>query len=114
MQACSITPSANVGGQNFAWIGVDSYSSPYPFLERKRYLHNGTDQTLETEEEEAAAPAPEIETLPLFPMHGDLKQETDYFNGWHHRAGGDDAVAAGSRASLELSLNSYAAGFNRS
>ncbi|XP_057784211.1 protein WUSCHEL [Salvia miltiorrhiza] len=101
---CSITPSANVGGQNFAWIGVDPYSSPYPFLERKRYIN---DQTLETagEDDDDDDEAPEIETLPLFPMHGDIKQE------WHHR--GDDAIAAGSRASLELSLNSYAAGFNR-
>ncbi|KAH6760064.1 hypothetical protein C2S51_017013 [Perilla frutescens var. frutescens] len=100
---CSITPSANVGGQNFAWIGVDPYSSPYPFLERKRYINNATAQTLDREEE---APPPEIETLPLFPMHGEVKQHT----GWHHRA--DESIAAGSRASLELTLNSYAAGFN--
>ncbi|KAG6392682.1 hypothetical protein SASPL_146906 [Salvia splendens] len=96
---CSITPNANVGGQNFAWIGVDPYSSPYPFLERKR------SQTLETAEEDEEE-APEIEILPLFPMHGDIKQD---FNGWHHR--GDEAMAAGSRTSLELSLNSYAAGY---
>lgn len=112
MQECSITPSANVGGQNFAWIGVDAYSSPYPFLEKRRYFNNGADQTLgtapEEEEDEDEEEVPEIETLPLFPMHGDLKPETDYFAGWHHRA--DDA---GSRASLELSLNSYSAGFNQ-
>lgn len=107
LQECSITPSANAGGQNFAWIGVDPYSSPYPFLEKRKYTTNGADQTLEMEEEDEAAP--EIETLPLFPMHGDIKQETDYFNGWHRRA--DDAVSAGPRASLELTLNSYTARF---
>ncbi|KAL1536825.1 protein WUSCHEL-like [Salvia divinorum] len=88
---CSITANA-------PWIGVDSYSSPYPFLERKRSII----ETPEDDEEEA----PEMETLPLFPMHGDIKQD---FSGWHHR--GDDTMAGGSRASLELSLNSYAAGF---
>ncbi|KAI3451452.1 hypothetical protein Pfo_008117 [Paulownia fortunei] len=54
---CSITPGANAGGsmgQNFAWIGVDPYSSPYPFLEKRKYTPNGNDQTLEMEEEEEA------------------------------------------------------------
>ncbi|KAL1569739.1 protein WUSCHEL [Salvia divinorum] len=97
---CSITPSANVGGQNFAWIGVDPYPSPYPFLEMKSSINDQTLQMAEGEEEEA----PEIETLPLFPMHGNAKQD------WHHR--GEDAIAGGSRASLELSLNPYAAGFH--
>ncbi|KAG6397582.1 hypothetical protein SASPL_143751 [Salvia splendens] len=91
---CTITPSANVGGQNLAWFGVDTYPSPYPFLEMSRSINNQT--LLQAAEEEAS----EIETLPLFPMHGDAKQD------WHHR--GDDAIAA---ASLELSLNPYAAGF---
>ena len=94
MQECSITPNANVGGQNLAWFGVDPYPSPYPFLEMSRSINDQT--LLQTTEEEAS----EIETLPLFPMHGDAKQD------WHHR--GEDAIAAGS---LELSLNPYAAGF---
>lgn len=100
-QECSINPSG--GGQNYAWIGVDPYCSPYPnFLEKRKY---GVGKTLEMEEAEEEA-APEIETLPLFPMHGDIK---DDFNGWYRRV--DDTFAAGSRASLELTLNSYAAGF---
>ncbi|XP_051127375.1 protein WUSCHEL [Andrographis paniculata] len=117
---CSISPNGNGGGsmgQNYAnWIGVDPYSSSqYSILEkRSSYTINGSNQTLEIEpedEEEA-----EIETLPLFPLHGDnVKLENDYFNAWnHHCAVGDDSMAAGSRASLELSLNSYAARFPNS
>ncbi|KAK6150695.1 hypothetical protein DH2020_015627 [Rehmannia glutinosa] len=113
---CSITPSANPGGSTghkFAWIGVDPYSSSssssspscYPFLDqKKKYTTNCTDQTLEMEEEEEEE---EIETLPLFPMHGDIKQETEH--GWHRHA--DEAITASPRASLELTLNSYAARF---
>ncbi|PIN08910.1 hypothetical protein CDL12_18519 [Handroanthus impetiginosus] len=103
---CSITPSGSMG-QNFAWIGVDPYTSSYPFVEKRKYA---TEQTLEMEEEEdaSASALPEIETLPLFPMHGDIKQET----GWRRRA--DDSISAGPRASLELSLTSYAARFPNS
>ncbi|KAL2241177.1 protein WUSCHEL [Sesamum indicum] len=109
---CSITPSSNGGGQNFAWIGVDPYSSAYPFLEKRKYASNNAHQTLELEEEEDDDAPPEIETLPLFPMHGDaIKQENDYYNGWRHRSDEDGATAGGARASLELSLNSYAARF---
>ncbi|KAL0332731.1 UNVERIFIED_CONTAM: protein WUSCHEL [Sesamum calycinum] len=109
---CSITPSSNGGGQNFAWIGVDPYSSAYPFLEKRKYAFNNAHQTLELEEEEDDDAQPEIETLPLFPMHGDaIKQENDYYNAWHHRSDDDGGTAGGARASLELSLNSYAARF---
>ncbi|KAL8472420.1 hypothetical protein ACS0TY_029577 [Phlomoides rotata] len=97
---CTINPNANSGGQNYAWIGVDPYCSPYP-----NFRKYGVNKTLEMEEEEEEEAAPEIETLPLFPMHGDIKDDSDYFNGWHGRV--DDGFAAGSRASLELTLNSY-------
>ncbi|KAK3007678.1 hypothetical protein RJ639_014815 [Escallonia herrerae] len=134
---CSISPEENVGetvGQNLAWVGVDSHSSLpyYPFLD-KRSL-NGGDQTQEEEEEEDEqeeelvqqhAASREIETLPLFPMHGEdhhysangfcenTQDRSFYYtdhwfginNGSNHV---DSGITAGSaRASLELSLNSY-------
>lgn len=101
-------------GQNYVWIGVDAYPSspPYPFLEkRKCYTPNygAAEQTLELEQDEEEDP--EIETLPLFPVHGDnVKHESDYFGGWH-RHSDDSSAQPGFRASLELSLNSYAARF---
>ncbi|XP_073158251.1 protein WUSCHEL isoform X2 [Henckelia pumila] len=114
---CSITPNPNTCGsmsQNFTWIGVDPCSATYPFLEKKNCSYINADlQTLEMEEEEEGEDvAPEIETLPLFPIHSNIKQETDYFNGgWHHCS--NDGIAAPT-ASLELTLNSYGARFPNS
>lgn len=111
---CSISPSGGNGGggHNFAWVGVDSSSSsssssyPYPFIDKRKYTTstNNHHQTLEIlegdDEEEEEEALPEIETLPLFPIHGQVKhQEINYFNGWR----ADDVAA-----SLELTLNSYA------
>ncbi|KAL6551970.1 hypothetical protein OROGR_008124 [Orobanche gracilis] len=108
---CSITPSSSGGsmGQhhNFTWIGVD----PYPFTDvdqRRKYTTinniNG-DQTLEMEEEEEE----EIETLPLFPMHGGIKQVQEATTDYNNYMNAIPNSASGSRASLELTLNSYAA-----
>ncbi|XP_059440643.1 protein WUSCHEL [Corylus avellana] len=114
---CSI--SSGVGGSishNFGWVGVDPYSSSYTDLFDKRrsmeekYLGREEEEEEDEEEEEAA---PEIETLPLFPMHGDgdingfynMKPSSGgYYTGWYRS--GDDGNT-GSRTSLELSLNSY-------
>jgi hypothetical protein len=106
-QDCSISSGGNggVGGSishNFGWVGVDSYSSSYADVFDKR-------RSMEDQEEAAA----EIETLPLFPMHGDdgingfcnMKPSSGgYYTGWYRS--GDDGNS-GSRTSLELSLNSY-------
>ncbi|XP_073281562.1 protein WUSCHEL-like [Primulina huaijiensis] len=109
---CSITPNPNTCGsmsQNLTWIGVDPCSATYPFLEKKNCYISADLQTLEMEEEEAEYVTQEIETLPLFPIHSNIKQETDYFNGgWHHCS--TDGIT-GLTASLELTLNSYAARF---
>lgn len=62
------------------------------------------------EEEEEAASA-EIETLPLFPMHGEdingfkTNSQYGYYSGWYRPDNGGSS--GGSRTSLELSLNSY-------
>ncbi|KAL6582634.1 hypothetical protein OROMI_004712 [Orobanche minor] len=115
---CSITPSSSGGsmGQhhNFTWIGVDPYSSsPYPFTDdqRRKYttINNiGVDQTLGMEEEEEEE---EIETLPLFPMHGGIKQVQEATTDYNNYLNAIPNSAPGSRASLELTLNSYAARF---
>ncbi|KAL7104040.1 hypothetical protein ACP275_08G219200 [Erythranthe tilingii] len=115
---CSINNQSGGGsvnggtmGQSFAWIGVDNsypyphpYPHPYPFLEKRKY-----GQALDSMEMEEQ----QIETLPLFPMHGDDLVKHD-FNGWRRRPRDDDddssaAAVAGPMASLELTLNSYAA-----
>ncbi|KAK2974576.1 hypothetical protein RJ640_016917 [Escallonia rubra] len=133
---CSISPEENGGetvGQNLGWVGVDSHSSLpyYPFLDKRS--SNGGDQTLEEEEEEEQeeeqmqqhAASREIETLPLFPMHGedhhysangfyDNTQDRGFYytdhwfginNGSNHVV--SSMTAGSARASLELSLNFY-------
>ncbi|KAL6498033.1 hypothetical protein OROGR_028430 [Orobanche gracilis] len=115
---CSITPSSSGGSmgqhRNFTWIGVDPYSSsPYPFTDvdqRRKYttINNiGFDQTLEMEEEEEE----ERETLPLFPMHGGIKQVQEATTDYNNYLNAIPNSAPGSMASLELTLNSYAARF---
>ncbi|RDX61518.1 Protein WUSCHEL, partial [Mucuna pruriens] len=111
---CSISAGGSSGhvgiNNNLGWVGVDPYSSAYAnFFDKIR----PTEETLEEEEEEEEDGGAEIETLPLFPMHGEdihgycnLKSNSSNYhgNGWYHT---EDAFKNGSRASLELSLNSY-------
>ncbi|XP_027915246.1 protein WUSCHEL [Vigna unguiculata] len=112
---CSISAGGSSGhvgiNHNLGWVGVDPYSSPYAnFFGKIR----PTEETLEEEEEQEEDGAAEIETLPLFPMHGEdihgycnLKSNNSYNydgNGCYHS---EDGFKNGSRASLELSLNSY-------
>lgn len=68
-------------------------------------------ETLEDEQEEEANL--EIETLPLFPMHGEdgiIKPESEYgyYNSGQYWPSTESASA--SRAALELSLNSCITG----
>ncbi|KAE8647606.1 hypothetical protein Csa_003874 [Cucumis sativus] len=119
---CSISSGGNssvVGYRSHnmgSWIGIDPYSSPAAaaaggsanVFEKTKYV----EESMEDHEEQ------EIETLPLFPIHGDRNNlggfcsmkpeysESYYTTTWYGRS--DDNGAAGSRASLELSLNSYA------
>ncbi|KAL3630121.1 hypothetical protein CASFOL_023105 [Castilleja foliolosa] len=106
-------------GSGSTWIGFDPYSSCFVDDQQKITA----DKTLEMVEEEEEQE--EIETLALFPMHGDiiLKQQqqqqqqarpgtsytsSDYINLFKNPGDDDDHVAATSRASnLELTLNSY-------
>ncbi|XVF59762.1 hypothetical protein PTKIN_Ptkin07bG0302000 [Pterospermum kingtungense] len=121
---CSISATGSSTGatdqslsQNYGWVGIDpAYSSSYTFFDKKRFIDGIIEEEQEDEdneeEEEEAAVAPHIETLPLFPMHGEdinafcsnIKPEVNsYYSGWYR----PDDVYTGSRASLELSLNSY-------
>ncbi|KAK9284703.1 hypothetical protein L1049_023879 [Liquidambar formosana] len=111
---CSISAGGGdgVGGSishNFGWVGIDPYSTPYTLYDKRKSI----DDTLEEEAEEEEE-APEIETLPLFPMHGEeingfynIKPQSDgYYTGWYRSDNGNGS----SRTSLELSLNSYTGG----
>lgn len=91
---------------NLGYFGMDPYSSAYTFFDKIR-------PTGETpEEEQLEDGSPEIETLPLFPMHGEdihgycnlRANSSNYEGGWYQT---EDGFVNGSRASLELSLNSY-------
>ncbi|KAA0025680.1 protein WUSCHEL [Cucumis melo var. makuwa] len=117
---CSISSGGNssvVGYRSHnmgSWIGIDPYSSAAAggsannVFEKTKYV----EESMEDDHEEQ-----EIETLPLFPIHGDRNNlggfcsmkpeysESYYTTTWYGRS---DDGAAGSRASLELSLNSYA------
>nr|Q8LL11.1 RecName: Full=Protein WUSCHEL; AltName: Full=PhWUS; AltName: Full=Protein TERMINATOR [Petunia x hybrida]AAM90847.1 wuschel protein [Petunia x hybrida] len=121
---CSISPGSSMSHhhhQNFAWAGVDPYSSTttYPFLEKTKHFEN---ETLEADEEQQEEDQENyyyqrttsaIETLPLFPMHEEnissfcnLKHQESsggFYTEWYRA---DDNLAA-ARASLELSLNSF-------
>ncbi|XP_038883674.1 protein WUSCHEL isoform X2 [Benincasa hispida] len=96
-----------------SWIGVDPYSSPTAAAAAGANVFEKTKYVEESMEDEDQ----DIETLPLFPIHGDrnlggfcsMKPEYSdsyYTTTWYGRS---DDGAASSRASLELSLNSYAA-----
>ncbi|KAF5454556.1 hypothetical protein F2P56_024212 [Juglans regia] len=119
---CSISTrgSGGVGGSighNFGWVGIDPYFSSYTLFDPRRSMeeNSGGEEEEEEEEEEAAS---EIETLPLFPMHGDdingfcnVSTTTSSSNGFYsttlYRSGRGDSGKSGSCTSLELSLNSY-------
>ncbi|KAK5775046.1 protein WUSCHEL [Gossypium arboreum] len=114
---CSISAcggSTSVGeslSHNFGWVGFDpTYSSSYTFFEHKKFMEERQKDEDDAEEEAAA---PQIETLPLFPMHSEddngfcsnIKPRLDScYSGWYKSEDG----YTGSRASLELSLNPYA------
>ncbi|KAK7309350.1 hypothetical protein RJT34_06003 [Clitoria ternatea] len=111
-RACSISAGGSSGhvgiNHNMGWVGVDPYSSAYANLFDKI---RPNEETLEEEEDEDEGGA-EIETLPLFPMHNkdihgycNFRTNSDGRN-WYHTHH-EDAFKNGSRASLELSLNSY-------
>ncbi|KAF9620815.1 hypothetical protein IFM89_014752 [Coptis chinensis] len=98
---CSISPGgSNVGGSinnNFSWVsGVDAY----PFFDRSKPIQIFREDS----------PA-QIETLPLFPMHGEdstgfCSSNPNPFGNWFR----SDYDKMGSQTSLELTLNSYTGG----
>lgn len=103
---CSISANCNGSISNkFGWVGVDPYSPSYAVYDKICLADETLDDELEEEQ------ATEIETLPLFPMHGEnisgfcsIKPGSDgYCSGWY----GSDDNKSGSRTSLELTLNSY-------
>ncbi|XP_019172144.1 PREDICTED: protein WUSCHEL [Ipomoea nil] len=130
---CSISAGSNGNGcvmaasPNYGWVGVDNHhhhpyssSTPYyPFLEKIKSTYDDHETLEEDQQDEDDQKEPE--TLPLFPVHTDHhhhhhnysgKPPQESFNGggyytntdqWYHY---DDNGSA-SRASLELSLNSY-------
>ncbi|XVE82494.1 hypothetical protein DITRI_Ditri16bG0009300 [Diplodiscus trichospermus] len=107
----SSTGASESLSHNFGLIDP-AYASSYAFFEKKKFIDGILEEEQEGDEEGAAV-ASRIETLPLFPMHGEeinaffsnIKPELDgcYSAGWYRS---DDGYT-GSRSSLELSLNSY-------
>ncbi|KAF1861588.1 hypothetical protein Lal_00025969 [Lupinus albus] len=110
---CSITAggsSSHFGSainHNLGYFGMDQCSSAYTFIDKIR----PNEETMEEEQVEDGSH--EIQTLPLFPVHCEdihgycnLKSNSsNYVSGWYQT---EDGFMNGSRASLELSLNSYA------
>lgn len=96
-------------GSRMGWMGVDPYSA--------QAASGFFEKTKSVEESMEDGGGQEIETLPLFPIHGDrnlgafCSMKPEYSDGYYATAwyGRPDDAAAASRASLELSLNSYAA-----
>lgn len=114
ISAGGTSSTTGVGGStlhhNFGWVGVDPYSSsPYTLFDKRKVF----DESLEDDQEEEEEASAEIETLPLFPMHGEdingvkTNSQWGYYSSWYGPPdeGGNGGVR--SRTSLELSLNSY-------
>ncbi|XP_057970311.1 protein WUSCHEL [Malania oleifera] len=117
--------------QKFSWVGIDHpYSSSYSLFDKRTNSSMGHESSLgeeedddeeEEEEEEYQASPPQLETLPLFPMHREeitaatggfrsMKPPSDhhygYYTGFHRPV--DVDRNARSHTSLELSLSSFA------
>ncbi|KAK6924476.1 Homeobox domain, partial [Dillenia turbinata] len=103
---------------NFGWASVDPYTSSCNHLydKRKLLVEEENEEEDEDEEEDGEESAPELETLPLFPMHGEeqingfcnIKHHDcghHYYSGWYHSD--EYNTGSSSRASLELTLNSF-------
>ncbi|XVF62179.1 hypothetical protein PTKIN_Ptkin08bG0196200 [Pterospermum kingtungense] len=96
---------------NFGWVCIDPAYSSSSFFDQRKFINGTLEEEQEDDEEETATP--QIETLHLFPMHGDdingfcnnNKPDSDdcSYSGWY----GSGEGYTGSRASLELSLDSY-------
>ncbi|KAE9596576.1 putative transcription factor homeobox-WOX family [Lupinus albus] len=113
---CSISAggsSGHVGGainNNLGYFGKDQYSSAYSLFEKTR----ASGETMEEEEEEEQVEdgSPEIQTLPLFPVHCEdihgycnlRSNSSNHVSSWYQT---EDGFMNGSRASMELTLNSY-------
>ncbi|XXG40269.1 hypothetical protein AAC387_Pa01g1031 [Persea americana] len=103
---CSIQ-RGGYGGNNVAWVGMETCSPPYSRFETRRPI----------EPFDTAAAATNVETLPLFPMRGDEHSsrnnddtaKPEYFSGWYFEEDEEKKTKMGS-TSLELSLDSYSAG----
>ncbi|XP_054775752.1 protein WUSCHEL [Prosopis cineraria] len=110
---CSISAGGSSGtiSHNLGWVGMDPYSNYTNFLDKVR---PGDQETLKGEQEGDDG-APEIETLPLFPMHGEdihgycnLRSDSAYYGGgWYHADEYGFKNNGSHRTSLELTLNSY-------
>ncbi|XP_010268704.1 PREDICTED: protein WUSCHEL [Nelumbo nucifera] len=100
---CSISAGGSgIGGggmcNNLGWVGIDPYSSPYALFDKRKSIEYLEDQT------------PQIETLPLFPTHGEniggfctgKADSGGYFTDWY----GPSDEKNDTPTSLELSLNS--------
>nr|ASV45870.1 WUSCHEL-related homeobox [Broussonetia papyrifera] len=117
LQDCGSSGSIS---HNFGWVGVDPYSSPYALFEKRSpipYDPYDQDDHDEHEDHDHQETGGNIETLPLFPMHGE--EDIMMINGYGNmiKPGFADPTATGggyysgghvsSRTSLELTLNSY-------
>ncbi|XP_042519223.1 protein WUSCHEL-like [Macadamia integrifolia] len=105
------------------WVGVDPYSSTYTVYDKRRSFYG--EEEVEDQGGDNGRPCNPIETLPLFPVHGEniggggfcsakysnISNSAAWnYTGWY--GGGapnnnDNGNGGCSRTSLELSLNSY-------
>ena len=102
---------------------MDPYANYTNFLDIK--IRPGDQETMkdgqegEEDDDDDENGSPEIETLPLFPMHGEdihgycnLRSDSSYYGGgWYHHHSDEYAFKnfnnGSHRTSLELTLNSY-------
>ncbi|XP_043710077.1 protein WUSCHEL [Telopea speciosissima] len=122
---CSISSGGGDNGDggyisnNLGWAGgVDPYSSMYTLYDKRNLINGGyfKDDGEQDKEGDQGVPVNGMETLPLFPMHGEdvagFRSGNSNSGDFHHNTGRygayNDKVNTGcSRTSLELTLNSY-------
>ncbi|XP_038724196.1 protein WUSCHEL-like [Tripterygium wilfordii] len=100
---------------NFGWVGHEDHH-PYNYHKRRSIdltFQEHQEQEEEEEEEEEEEAAPEIETLPLFPIHGEdindfyQKNNNEYYSHGQYYSNWYRSGEVTGRTSLELSLSSY-------
>ncbi|XP_062021153.1 protein WUSCHEL-like [Rosa rugosa] len=105
-QKKKFTSNVHVPMQRSGFVGNGTNWTP-----EDKYINFGSSAFVSASSAGVSGSIKEIETLPLFPMHGEdifgnMKTTSEGGSGYGYYSGGSGGYNGGSRISLELSLNS--------